>query len=214
MRKRKKFLVTFIVILISGSALVFFCNQKIGTSARGKLYSGSSEIPYNRVGLLLGTAKYLRSGHLNPYYHYRIQAASELMKSGKISYLVISGDNSRKNYNEPQMMKTDLYQEGIDSMLIYLDYAGFRTFDSMVRLREIFSQDSVTIISQQFHNERALYIASKEGISAIAYNAKDVAKNRDLKVQFREKFARVKVFVDYMIGTKPKFLGPKVQIGQ
>ena len=87
-----------------------------------------------------------------------------------------------------------------------------RTFDSMVHLREIFSQDSVTIISQKFHNERALYIAPKEGIAAVAFNAKDVASNIDLKTKIREKLARVKVFVDYLVNVEPKFLGEKVRI--
>jgi SanA protein len=109
-------------------------------------------------------------------------------------------------------MKTDLIHAGIDSSLIYLDYAGFRTFDSMVRLVEIFSQDSVTVISQAFHNERALYIASKEGIEAVGFNAKDVGSSFGFRVQLREKIARVKVFLDYVMNTKPKFLGKKVSI--
>jgi SanA protein len=109
-------------------------------------------------------------------------------------------------------MRLDLISAGIDSAVIYLDYAGFRTFDSMVRLKEIFSQDSVTVISQQFHNERAIYIASQEGIAAIGFNAKDVSKKFGFRVQLREKFARVKVFVDYLTGKNPKFLGAKVAI--
>jgi SanA protein len=137
----------------------------------------------------------------------------KLLRERKISYLVISGDNSRNDYNEPQMMENDLFAAGVDTNVIYLDYAGFRTFDSMIRVREIFSQDSVTVISQQFHNERALYIAEQENISAIGFNAKDVASNRGLKTKLREKLARVKVFVDYLINTEPKFLGPKVEVG-
>ena len=103
---------------------------------------------------------------------------------------------------------------GIDSSRIYLDYAGFRTFDSMVRLKEVFSQDSVTVISQRFHNERALFIASREGIDAIGFNAEDVSSNIGYKVQIREKLARVKLFLDYVFGKQPKFLGPKVQIAE
>ena len=129
-----------------------------------------------------------------------------------MKYIIISGDNSKKEYNEPQMMKEDLVSSGIDSTIIYLDYAGFRTFDSVIRAREIFGQNSFTIISQRFHNERALFITNAEGMDAIAFNARDVSKRYGFKVQLREKFARVKVFIDYLLGIDPKFLGEKIKI--
>lgn len=135
-----------------------------------------------------------------------------MLKANKIKYLIISGDNSTQDYNEPAMMRKDLMQAGIDSTIIYLDYAGFRTFDSMVRVKEIFGQTEVTIISQKFHNERAIFIAQKEQIEAIGFNAQDVPLHADLKVKTREKLARVKVFVDYIFQTKPKFLGEKINI--
>jgi SanA protein len=149
---------------------------------------------------------------MNPYYANRINAAAILMKAGKIRYLIISGDNSRKEYNEPEEMRKDLMRSGIDSSFIFLDYAGFRTFDSMIRLKEIFSQTSVTVISQSFHNQRAIYIASKEGINAIGFNAKDLSKSLGFKVQLREKFARVKMFLDFWTGKQPIYLGKKITI--
>ncbi len=212
MNIRKIILAAIFIAALCSSFSLYYCNKTVNEIARGKLYSNVDSIPYNRVGLLLGTSKFLANGRGNPYYDYRIKATAELMKAGKIKYVIVSGDNSRKNYNEPEQMRQDLVNEGVDSTLVYLDYAGFRTFDSMVRLREIFSQDSVTIISQAFHNERALYIASREGITAIGFNAHDVSKRFGMGIEVREKFARVKVFVDYLIGKKPKFLGEKVNI--
>ena len=191
---------------------LFLCNRIIINTAKGKLYTDTKLIPYNKVGLLLGTSKYINAGYPNYYYTYRIEAATRLLKEGKIKYLVISGDNGRKEYNEPEDMRADLMAAGIDSSVIFLDYAGFRTFDSIVRLKAIFGQDSVTIISQPFHNERAIYLATKEGIHAIGFNAADVGVKSGFLVQLREKLARVKVFVDYFIGQKPKFLGSKVII--
>ncbi len=202
--------------LISGvlaAGAVYFCNWYIHHAAEGRIYSDISGIPKNHVGLLLGTGKYLTDGKTaNPYYVYRIEAAEKLLRENKIEYLVISGDNGRLTYSEPEDMRRSLIELGIDSGRIFLDYAGFRTFDSVVRLREIFSQTHATIISQPFHNERALYIARREGIDAIAFNAKDVGKAFGFRVMMREKFARVKVFVDYLLFCKPKFLGPKVSI--
>jgi SanA protein len=169
---------------------VLFCNWRIEQAARGKLYDQATVIPFNKVGLLLGTSKYLAGGYINPYYSYRVQAALELYKVGKIQYIIVSGDNSTKSYNEPQTFQEDLIKGGVDSSHIYLDYAGFRTFDSMIRLRDVFGQTKATVISQPFHNERALYIASREGIAAIGFNAKDVNAQAGFKTQLREKLAR------------------------
>ena len=203
--------IVLVVIVFSGVAIVI-CNEKVDKTAIGRTYFDITEVPYKKVGLLLGTSKYVAGRQENLYYHFRIDAALKLIKSGKIKYVIISGDNGRKEYNEPEMMRRDLIDSGVDSTTIYLDYAGFRTFDSMIRLKEIFSQSDVTIISQKFHNERALYIAYREGINAIGFNAKDVHANTGLKVQVREKLARVKLFIDYLIDTEPKFLGEKITI--
>ncbi len=204
--------ITAMFLLVVTLAIVYICNKIIIDSAKGKLFSDTNAIPFNKVGLLLGTAKYLGNGITNPYYTYRIRATIKLVRDSKIKYVIISGDNGHKEYNEPEMMQADLMEAGIDSSNIFLDYAGFRTFDSMVRLKEIFGQESVTVISQQFHNERAIYTASKLGIKAIAFNAKDVSTTEGLRTQIREKFARVKVFLDFLIGTKSKFLGEKIII--
>jgi SanA protein len=210
----KKRILLYAILLLSVVAFlsIYVCNKIVGQAAKGKLYSNAGTIPYNKVGLLLGTSKYMDDGNINPYYAYRIEAAVNLINAGKIKYIIVSGDNSRNEYNEPELMKADLIAAGIDSSVIFPDYAGFRTFDSMIRLKAIFSQDAVTVISQPFHNERALYIASKEGIEAIGFNAKDVSASIGFWVQMREKLARVKVFVDYLTGVKPKFLGEKIHI--
>ena len=212
MRKRRKFLLLCVILAILSITCIIVCDSLVRKSAKGKLYSNIQQLPYHKVGLLLGTSKYLGGGYFNPYYTNRLEAATSLLKSGKIRYLVISGDNSRHDYNEPGQMREDLVKAGIDFTRLYLDYAGFRTFDSIVRLREIFSQNDVTVISQPFHNERAIYIASKEGIAAVGFNAKEVSQRIGFKVRIREKFARVKVFIDYVVGTQPKFLGPKISI--
>ncbi len=202
------------LLLVLAFTFMFFCNKIIANKAEGKLFSNTNEVPYNKVGLLLGTSKFIGNERPNPFYEYRIEAAIELLKAGKIKYLVISGDNGRDDYNEPMAMRTDLINAGIDSSVIYLDYAGFRTFDSIKRLKEIFGQDSATIISQRFHNERAIYIASMMGIAAIGFNAQDVSSSTGFKTMIREKFARAKVFLDFWFGAKPRFLGPKVNIPQ
>ena len=210
MSLRKTITISLLFIFCLALATIFICNKIITDKANGSLYADAKNIPFNKVGLLLGTAKFTGNGGNNFYYDYRILAAAELIKNVKIKYLIISGDNSRNNYNEPAAMRADLMAAGIDSTIIYLDYAGFRTFDSMVRLKDIFGQDTVTIISQQFHNERALYTAYKLGITAIGFNAKDVGNRQGVKTQLREKLARVKSLLDFWFNKKPKFLGDKI----
>jgi SanA protein len=212
LKHKRKLLLGFVILIIAGAIAIFTCDRIIENASSEKIYSDVQAIPYNHVGLLLGTGKLLSNGYENHYYRYRINAAVQLLKSGKIKYLVISGDNSRKEYDEPSDMRADLIAAGIDSSVIYLDYAGFRTFDSIVRLKKIFGQEKVTIISQKFHNQRAIYIAKKEGINAVGYNAQDVGSNYGFRVQVREKLARVKVFVDMFTGKEPKFLGQQISI--
>lgn len=184
----------------------------INNNAEGKIYTTVNEIPYNKVGLVLGTAKELKNGNVNLYFKYRIAATVELYKSGKIDFILISGDNGNSNYDEPTDFKNELLKKGIPENKIFLDYAGFRTLDSMVRAKEVFGLSTFTIISQQFHNERAIYLAESEGLEVIGFNAKSVTAKYGFKTKIREYFARVKVFVDIIFNVSPKFLGDKIEI--
>lgn len=213
---KKRIRKIFIRFLILGSIFALISipisNRIIRNSAKNKMYSSSAKIPHNKVGLLLGTSKYLSNGTINQYYQNRIDATLSLYKAGKIDFIIVSGDNSRKEYDEPTTIKNDLIAGGVPAEKIFLDYAGFRTLDSVVRCDKIFGQKSITIISQKFHNERALFIAKYKGIKAIGFNAKDVQKYYGFKTQLREKFARVKTMIDLLFGKDPKFLGEKVEI--
>lgn len=209
--KKKYF--TILGSLIFGTLILILLSSLIIENATtGKTFSNINDVPKNRVGLVLGTSKKLVGGQSNPYYTYRIQAAVQLFNSGKIEFVLVSGDNATIYYNEPTTFKNDLVKGGIPKEKIFLDYAGFRTLDSMVRAKEIFGLNSVTVISQKFHNERAIYLAEKKGLLAIGYNAKDINGQQGFKVRFREYFARVKVFIDLMFNTQPKFYGDKIEI--
>ncbi len=202
--------VLLLVLLLA--ALILWADYHVTESTAGQNFTDINRIPTHKVGLLLGTAKFIKKGIMNPYYQNRIDAAVALFLSGKVSYILISGDNSTLHYNEPKMMKEDLIARGIPPERIYLDDAGLRTLDSILRCREIFGQDSFTIISQRFHNERALYIANHKDIHAVAFNARDVDDDFGLKVMAREKLARVKVLLDLMLNKQAKFYGEKIEI--
>lgn len=192
--------------------IILLSNFIINSSTQGKTFSTIDEVPANRVGLVLGTSNKLVGGQPNPYYNYRIDAALALFNAKKIEYILVSGDNGTQYYNEPETIKKDLVAGGVPTEKIFLDYAGFRTLDSMVRAKEVFGLDRVTIISQKFHNERAIYLAEKKGLTAVGFNAEDVSGNNGLKVHVREYFARVKVFIDLVFNTQPKFYGEQIEI--
>lgn len=209
----KKRIIQVIALLFFGVLLlIFFSNYTIINSSRNKTFSNVTTIQKNRVGLLLGTSKYYKEGGINLYFKYRIDAAVELYNNNKIDFILVSGDNSSQNYNEPKTFKKELIKRGIPAEVIFLDYAGFRTLDSVVRAEAIFGQEKFTVISQQFHNERAIYLAEKNGISAIGYNAKDIDGKDGLKVKFREYFARTKAFLDVIFDVEPKFYGKTIDI--
>lgn len=201
-----------IAILLLPFLIFTGCYYIIEFSTAGRLFEDLERIPYNKVGLVLGTARHQVGGGVNPYYERRIEATVKLYKAGKISFVLVSGDNGSVYYNEPTTIKNDLVAKGIPAEKVFLDYAGFRTLDSMVRARTVFGLDSVTVISQEFHNERALFIASKKKLHAIGFNAQDVSGSGSFNVHVREYFARVKVFLDLMFNTQPRFYGKRIVI--
>ncbi|NBB89629.1 MAG: vancomycin high temperature exclusion protein [Spirochaetes bacterium] len=194
--------------------VVFYANTVITAQARPHLYTDIDRLPYNEVGLLLGTSKYGPGGRVNLFFEYRIRAALDLLQAGKIDYLIASGDNSHSSYNEPVRMKEELIARGVDAERIYLDYAGFRTLDSVVRTHRVFGRREFTIISQGFHAERALYLAENQGLDTVAYSARDVEGPAGVSTSLREYFARVKALLDvHVLGAQPKFLGDPIEIG-
>lgn len=175
-------------------------------------FQNTEEIKHNRVGLLLGTSKFMANGDTNLYYSYRIKAANELFKAGKIDFILISGDNSRVDYNEPALFKKDLIMLGIPEEKIVLDYAGFSTLDSVLRAQKVFGLNSFTVISQRFHNKRAVFLAKQKGIAAIGFDAKTVSGKYSIKTELREYLARTKACIDIVFDSQPKYLGEKIAI--
>ena len=208
---RKKYLLWSVGILFSIVTVAFAINIYVIKSAGGLLYDDVNEIPFRKTALVLGTSKYVSKGKLNLFYKNRMEAAAKLYQAGKVKQFILSGDNATMSYNEPMTMKKDLIALGIPDSVLFLDYAGFRTLDAVIRAKKIFGQDSVTIISQKFHNTRAVFLAAYFELHAIGFNAEKVLFNASPKTYLREYFARVAAFTDVKIfHTQPKFLGEKV----
>ena len=213
MTVKKKYPLLVILSVLVIIFVVIFIDGYISSYSSDFVSDRIEDVPFNRCGLLLGTSKYRVEGGINPFFSNRLDAAADLYRTGRIDCIIASGDNSAANYNEPRAMMQGLRERGIPAEKIYLDYAGFRTLDSVVRAREIFSQNSVTVISQRFHNERAVYIGRKWGIEIYGYNASGSDDSGETMVRLREIFARLKAFIDVNFTMeRPKFLGEKVKV--
>ncbi|MBP0602778.1 SanA/YdcF family protein [Aeromonas sanarellii] len=214
MKKFAKILLACLCLLLASVAALLGYSEWTVSDARHYTYDDVNAVPYNRVALVLGTSKYLIGGSPNHYFKYRIKAAAELYNNGKVDYILVSGDNATVQYNEPRQMRRALIQAGIPASAIYSDYAGFRTLDSIVRAKEVFGQARFTVVSQAFHNERAIFIARHFGIEAIGFNALDPSAYQGIRTRVREVFARLMGLLDlYVLDKGPKFLGEPILIG-
>lgn len=199
------------IALVTGLSL-FVIDRWVSYQAQEQLYTDIEQVDNFDVAVVLGTSKYLGKV-LNEYYSHRMDAAIELYNQGKVSHFLLSGDNAHRSYNEPWTMKRDLLRANVPENKIFLDYAGFRTLDSVVRAKEIFDTDNFLIISQKFHCERALFIAKSHNINASCFAVPGPSRHSGWKVRIREVFARAKAVLDiYITDTKPRFLGPKEPI--
>ena len=217
----KKILIFFSALIIIFILISLFIYFYISNYSKNFIYSDSKDLPENKVGLLLGTSPVTSEGEVSKFFVTRMNAADELIKNKKIEYVLVSGDNRTVNYNEPKYMRNYLLKLGVDSGYIISDFAGRRTLDSVLRSYEIFNQNNITIISQKFHNERAVFIARKNGINAIAFNAKYliilyICKRFHILIKIktfaREFLARDIAVYDFLIGKQPEILGDSVEI--
>lgn len=202
------------VCALAATVLVACADRACDRAASGRLYRSVAAVPNRDVGLVLGCSKIASHGKLNPHFANRIEAAAALYRAGKVQHLLVSGDNHIATYDEPDDMRAALISAGVPADAITCDYAGFRTLDSVVRAREIFGLSRCTIISEDYHCPRALWIAKQHNLDAIAFAAPNVSKKSwSLRANIREQLARSWCAVDlYLLHRGPKFLGPKEPI--
>ena len=207
------FLLTVLIGLVSCASLIFLSKYEIERISEGKIYENIDNVPKCKVGVVLGCSKYLRNGRPNLYFQQRIQAAKELYFCGQVKFLLVSGDNSTKYYDEPTTMKNDLVQLGVPENKIYCDYAGLSTLDSVIRAKEVFKENRFVVISQDFHVRRAVYIGIAHNIDLIGYSSGSISGVGSVRTELRECLARVKTIMDVtFLERKPKFMGDPVVI--
>lgn len=198
-------------LLLVAAAFSFVCNQAVIDSAKPYVIHDISTVPKKDVGLVLGTSTYTRSGASNRLFDTRMWAAVNLYNLGKVKHLLVSGANPDETYNEPRKMYKALIRAGVPEDAITMDFAGFRTLDSVVRANKIFGQRSYVIISQEFHNYRAVYLAREHGLDVVAFAVPEEEPGQNFRTELREFSARVRAVLDVkLFNTQPKFLGDPV----
>jgi SanA protein len=198
-----------LITVVAFVLLIMLANWWVINSTSDKVYSETDKLPSHDVAVVLGTSNKLMSGEPNPFFEYRIKTAATLYREGKVKYFILSGDNRTKYYNEPAEMQKALIRSGVPDSVITLDYAGLRTLDTIVRCKEIFGQDTITIITQPFHCYRALFISNYYEMNAVAVMTED-PNPAGIRVYVREYFARAKAVLDlYVFKTSPRHLGEK-----
>lgn len=192
---------------VLGGLALFAADRYVEGYAAGRIYDDVEAVPAREYGLLPGTSRLVHGKHLNTYFYNRIRAALELYRAGKIRKIIVSGDNGRTDYNETGDMARELIAQGVAPEDVLSDYAGFRTLDSVVRARNLFGAHELTVISQEFHCKRAIYLAARHGIDAVGFEADEVAPRAiRAKMSVREAFARVLAVLDAeVLKTKPHF---------
>lgn len=208
-RHWRKVAICFLLLLV----FVAGVNAWMVRSARDFIYKDISSVPKNDVGLVLGTGPFTAKGNTNLHFTVRVEAAAQLLKSGKVKHLLLSGDNHIRGYDEPTEMKNALLKLGVQESAMTLDYAGFRTLDSMERARKVFGQTKVTLITEEFHAARSVFLARNFGLEPVLFCAEELPGMWTNNMKVREAAARVVAVMDcYVWHRGARHLGDKIEI--
>jgi SanA protein len=208
-RQWRKFALLFLLLV----AFVAAVNLLMVHAARPYIYGDIATMPRNDVALVLGTGPFTAKGNTNLHFVVRVKAAAALLKSGKVKHLLLSGDNHIRGYDEPTEMKKALLKLGVPDSAMTLDYAGLRTLDSMERARKIFGQTNLTIVTEEFHAARSVFLARHFGIEPVLFTADSLPLAWEYPVTVREIPARVWASFDvYVWHRGARHLGEQVQI--
>lgn len=199
-----KFLKTLVLLGIAGSFVfalaIIACNLLIVETTDSYVVDEIKDLPDYDVAVVLGA----KIG--SEFLTNRVKAAAELYKSGKVHHILVSGAQTGSYYDEPAAMKSFLVKQGIPEKDITCDFAGFRTLDSMIRAKDVFGLDQFIVVSQRYHNYRAVYIARDNDAEAIAYNAENGPERYMWHARFREMSARFVAVLDVHVwGREPRF---------
>jgi len=202
------------LLLLLVLSIAAIANYWVLHSTRFAIVTDLAQLPVNDVGLVLGTSRFNADGFSgNPFFQGRMNTAARLYREGKVHHLLVSGDNGHAGYDEPTWMRDALIARGVPNSAITLDYAGFRTLDTMARAKAVFGLHRFTIISDDFHQARCVFLARSLGLDVVGFPSERVPYWRSKKVRTRELASRTVACLDvYLFHTQPRYYGPPVKI--
>lgn len=197
-------LALLIVFTIAAQTLIHF-------DTAGRIFDEAKDVPAAQAVIIPGAA-ILANRDLSPVFRDRVNTALQLYSSGKVSKILVSGDNSTVEHNEVNPVRNYLLERGVPGEDIFLDHAGFDTYSTMYRAREIFRVESAIIATQEFHLPRAIFLARNLGMTAYGLKADNDSYSLRPRNYVREFFAKEKAALDIMTNRRPKYLGEQIPI--
>jgi len=206
----KKYFKILLCLVIIGLVAVLSVNYYVTSSTKKYINYSLKKFPKNDVGIIFGAG--INGDQPSKYLKDRLDAGISLYKAKRINKILLSGDNGRDEYDELTVMKNYCFRNGVDTTKIFVDYAGFDTYSTMYRAKHIFKIKKATLISQEYHLNRAIYIGQKLGIKSVGYSANNGEYHGYKYVCFREYLSRFKSFFDVLRNREPRFLGNPIDI--
>jgi len=195
-------------VALAGTLLAWLAERRLDRMAEAWSFTDAAKVPSVDVALVLGTAPIGPEGGPNRYFVYRLDAAAALWKAGKVKYFIVSGSGQ-----EPTAMRAGLIERGVPAEAIYRDPAGYRTWDSVLRARDIYGQKRLVIVSQPFHLDRALFLAREAGLEAWGLEARDVDTPYSVFTELRRFPSALRAYYDVWTGAKVREGGQKITMG-
>ena len=206
----KKYFKIALYLLIIGLVAVVSVNYYVKSSTKKNIHYSLKRFPKNDVGIIFGAG--INGDQPSKYLKDRLDAGILLYKAKRINKILLSGDNGREEYDELTVMKNYCFRNGVDTTKIFIDYAGFDTYSTMYRAKHIFKIKKATLISQEYHLNRAIYIGQKLGIKSVGYSANKGEYRGYKYVTFREYLSIFKSFFDVLRNREPRFSGNPINI--
>lgn len=207
----KKIALRLLILGVIAFILICGLSWRVQSSTESQIFKDSKDVPQAYTVIVLGASVY-SSGKLSIILEDRVRSALDLYNTGKVKRFLLSGDNGTEQYNEPKAMKAYLMAQGVPEDDIFLDYAGFDTYDSMYRASAVFNVKDAIVVTQEFHLPRAIYIANKLDLNYYGYiGDKHIYQSANINSK-RELLANVKAFLELTFNKEPTYLGAKIPI--
>ncbi len=210
MKKIKKFVLPLIILCLIALAVVVVSNSNVTSKTEKVIFTELKDVPKTKIAIIFGAG--INGDQPSRYLKDRLNAGISLYKNNIVDKILLSGDNGRNEYDELTVMKLYCQKNGVDTTQIYIDYAGFDSYSTMYRAKQIFHVDTAILVSQKYHLNRCVYLGDKLGIKSFGYSADRGVYPGYKYYAFREKLSVTKAVLDIIRGRKPKYLGKPVDI--